>query len=115
MNKAFSLKYSLDTVAVLLTAAGFAGVLQTFVIGNLGVAALPFEVFTETGLEIQQRSPLEDTFVIELANGGLGYLPPPRQHELGGYETWLTVNRVEKEASPKLVSKLTDLFAEIHE
>ena len=34
MNKAFSLKYSLDTVAALLTVAGIAGVLQTFVIGK---------------------------------------------------------------------------------
>jgi len=90
-------------------------IVQTFRIGDLGIATLPFEVFTETGLEIQERSPLKDTFVIELANGGLGYLPPPRQHELGGYETWLTVNRVEKEASPKLVNKLMDLFGEIHE
>jgi hypothetical protein len=90
-------------------------VVQTFRIGDLGIAALPFEVFTETGLEIQERSPFKDAFVIELANGGLGYLPPPRQHELGGYETWLTVNRVEKEASPKLVNKLMDLFAGIHE
>ena len=27
------------------------------------------------------------TFLIELANGSYGYLPPPNQHELGGYET----------------------------
>jgi len=85
-------------------------IVQTFRIGDLGIAALPFEVFTEIGLEIQERSPFKDTFVIELANGGLGYLPSPRQHELGGYETWLTVNRVEKGASPKLVDKLMELF-----
>jgi hypothetical protein len=90
-------------------------IVQTFCIGDLGIAALPFEVFTEIGLEIQASSSFKDTFVIELANGGLGYLPPPRQHELGGYETWLTVNRVENEASPKLVNKLMDLFEEIHE
>jgi len=51
---------------------------QTFRVGDLGIAALPFEVFTKTGLEIQERSPFKDTFVIELANGRLGYLPPPR-------------------------------------
>ena len=34
MNKAFSLKYSLDTVAALLAIAGFLGVLQTFIIGK---------------------------------------------------------------------------------
>jgi hypothetical protein len=26
--------------------------------------------------------------VIELANGGDGYIPPPEQHGLGGYNTW---------------------------
>ena len=34
MNKVFSLKYSLDTVAALLAVAGFIGVLQTFIIGK---------------------------------------------------------------------------------
>ena len=74
---------------------------------------LPFEVFTETGLEIQERSPFEDTFFIGLANGGLGYLPSPRQHELGGYETWLTVAHAEVGASPKLVDKLVELFEQL--
>jgi len=50
-----------------------------------------------------------------LANGGNGYLPSPEQHRLGGYETWLTVNRVEKGASPRIVAKLMELFAEVKE
>ena len=87
---------------------------QVFRIGDLGIAALPFEVFTEIGLEIERRSPFTDTFTIELANGGNGYLPSPRQHKLGGYETWLTVNRAEKGASPKIVDMLIDLFKQIH-
>ena len=40
-------------------------------------------------------------------------LRPRAQRELGGYETWLTINRVEKEASPKIVAKLMDLFAAV--
>lgn len=88
---------------------------QTLRIGELGMAALPFEVFCEIGLEIEERSPFPDTFVMALANGGFGYLPPPRQHELGGYETWLTVAHTEKRSSPKLVDKLMELFAELRE
>lgn len=87
---------------------------QTLRIGELGIAALPFEVFVEIGFDIQKRSPFRDTFVIGLANGGLGYLPSPRQHALGGYETWLTVSHAEIEASPKLVEKLTQLFQRLH-
>ena len=72
-----------------------------------------FEVFTETGLEIKARSPFPDTFTIELANGGYGYLPTPAQHALGGYETWLGTNRVETAASDKIVAKLLELLAEV--
>ena len=39
--------------------------------------------------EIKAKSPAPRTFLIELANGSYGYLPPPNQVELGGYETWL--------------------------
>jgi hypothetical protein len=88
-------------------------VLQAFRIGDLGVAAIPFEVFAEIGLEIKAESPLQPSFTIELANGVYGYLPTPEQHELGGYETWLTTNKVEVEASRKIVAKLLDLFEKI--
>ncbi len=60
-------------------------VMQTFRIGGLGIAAVPVETLTETGLEIKAKSPSQDTFTIELANGSDGYLPTPEQHELGGY------------------------------
>jgi hypothetical protein len=86
-------------------------IVQAFRIGELGIAAIPFETFAETGLEIKERSPLQPTFTIELANGGYGYLPTPRQHELGGYETWLGTNRVQKDASDKIVARLMELFA----
>ena len=85
-------------------------ILQAFGIGDLGIAAIPFEVFTEIGLEIKSKSPFEDTFTIELANGSYAYLPTPAQHELGGYETWLTTNRVEIKASEKIVDELLTLF-----
>lgn len=88
-------------------------ILQAFRIGDLGIAAIPFEVFTETGLEIKAKSPFKPTFTIELANGWGGYLPTPEQHEMGGYETWLTVNKVEKNASRKIVSELLSLFSEL--
>jgi len=88
-------------------------ILQTFKIGDLGVAAIPFETFAETGLEIKDKSPFKTTFTIELANGGYGYLPTPEQHELGGYETWISINRVEKDASVKIVAKLLEMFAGI--
>lgn len=85
-------------------------ILQAFRIGDLGIAAIPFETFTETGLEIKEKSPFKPTFTISLANGSYGYLPTPRQHEMGGYETWLTTNKVQKDATVKIVAVLMQLF-----
>ena len=62
--------------------------LQAIRIGELGIAAIPAEVFAETGLAIKKASPFKSTFTIELANGYYGYLPTPEQHQWGGYETW---------------------------
>lgn len=88
-------------------------ILQTFRIGDLGVAAIPFETFAEIGLEIKTKSPFKPSFNIELANGSYGYLPTPEQHKLGGYETWLGTNRVEVNASDKIVAKLLQLFKKL--
>ncbi|MBL7736877.1 MAG: neutral/alkaline non-lysosomal ceramidase N-terminal domain-containing protein [Chitinophagaceae bacterium] len=85
-------------------------ILQAFRIGELGIAAIPFEVFTETGLELKAKIPFKTSFTIELANGSYGYLPTPEQHQLGGYETWLGTNRVEKGATQKIVAELLKLF-----
>lgn len=88
-------------------------ILQAFRIGDLGIAAIPFEVFTQIGLDIKAKSPLKPIFTIALANGNYGYLPTPEQHKLGGYETWLGTNRVETEASRKITAKLLELFAKL--
>ncbi|MCA9086616.1 MAG: hypothetical protein KDA81_21310 [Planctomycetaceae bacterium] len=83
--------------------------LQVFRIGELGIAAVPFETFVEIGLELKDRHPFKDFFTIELANGSYGYLPTPEQHELGGYETWLGTNFVEFQASRKITDRLLEL------
>lgn len=88
-------------------------ILQVFSVGEVGIAAIPFEVFTQTGLEIKSKSPFASTFTIELANGSYGYLPTPEQHLLGGYETWLGTNMVEKEASTKIVNRIIGLFQQL--
>jgi hypothetical protein len=84
--------------------------LQALRIGDLGIAAIPFEVFTDIGLEIKKKSPFSRTFTIELANGHYGYLPTPEHHDLGGYETWMGTNNVEREGSLKITSTILDLM-----
>ena len=87
--------------------------LQALRIGPIGVAAIPFETFVETGLELKEKSPFETTFTIELANGAEGYLPTPEHHELGGYETWLGTNRVVPDSSVKITASLLEMFGEL--
>jgi hypothetical protein len=51
--------------------------------------------------------------VIGLANGRHGYLPTPQQHRLGGYETWLGTNLVQKDASVILTNNLLEMLEEL--
>jgi neutral ceramidase len=89
-------------------------ILQAMRIGDLGVFAIPCEVFAEIGLELKAKSPFKPTFTIELANGYNGYLPTPAQHALGGYETWRARSSyLAVDASPKIVSTLLSLATEM--
>jgi hypothetical protein len=87
--------------------------LQVLRIGDVCLGTLPFEVFCETGLDFKRLCPQQPAFLVELAHGYFGYLPTPRQHQLGGYETWLGTNRVERDASDKLLKVLLEMAAEV--
>jgi hypothetical protein len=88
--------------------------LQAMRVGELGIAAVPCEVFAETGLEIKQRSAVKPSFVIELANGYNGYVPTPRQHAWGGYETWPARSAyLEVDAAPRIRDGVLALLARV--
>jgi neutral ceramidase len=89
-------------------------IIQTLRIGDLGIAAIPCEVFAEIGLAIKAQSPFKPTFTIELANGYNGYLPTPQQHQLGGYETWRARSSyLEVDASTRITQAVMELFARL--
>ncbi len=88
-------------------------IVQAIRIGDQAIVSMPFEVLVEIGLEIKDKSPFPHTFLIELANGGYGYLPPPNQHELGGYETWLGTSRFLPNASTLLTRNLLEMLKEL--
>jgi hypothetical protein len=88
-------------------------IIQAIRIGDQAIVSLPFEVLVEIGLEIKEKSPFPNTFTISLANGGYGYLPPPHQHELGGYETWIGTSKFEKDSSEILTKALLEMLAEL--
>lgn len=86
-------------------------IIQAFRIGDLAISAIPCEVFVEIGLEIKEKSPFASNFTISLANGYNGYLPTPKQHSWGGYETWRARSSyLEVEASEKITGTLFPLL-----
>jgi hypothetical protein len=89
-------------------------VLQALRIGNMAITTTPNETYALTGLKLKAKSPLPKTMVIELANGGDGYIPPPEQHFLGGYNTWAARSAgLEVQAEPKIVESCLRLLEKV--
>lgn len=87
---------------------------QAMRVGELGIAAIPCETFTQIGLDIKANSPLKPTFTVSLANGYNGYLPTPEQHKLGGYETWRARSSyLEETASEKITAAVLRQLAKV--
>jgi hypothetical protein len=49
--------------------------IQVLRIGDVFLAANPSELFTSLGLEVRQRWPADDLFMLGYSNGSIGYLP----------------------------------------
>jgi neutral ceramidase len=62
--------------------------LQVLRIGDVALVGVPAEYFTQLGLDIKNRSPFRYTYIAELANDWIGYLPNLEGHKLGGYQVW---------------------------
>ncbi len=89
-------------------------VMQGIRIGNIGIATTPNETYAITGLKIKAASPLDHNIVIELANGGDGYIPPPEQHLFGGYNTWAARSAgLEVTAEPKIAEACIELLEKV--
>jgi hypothetical protein len=61
---------------------------QVIRIGDIAIVGVPAEYFTQLGIDIKNRSPFRHTYVAELANDWIGYLPNREGHKLGGYQVW---------------------------
>ena len=89
-------------------------VVQALRIGDIGIATTPNETYALTGLKLKLQSPLANTMVIELANGGDGYIPPPEQYPLGGYNTWEARSAgLEVQAEPKIAEAALQLLEKV--
>ena len=89
-------------------------VVQALRIGDIAIATTPNETYAITGLKIKAASPLPRTLVIELANGGDGYIPPPEMHAWGGYNTWAARSAgLEVNAETKIAAAAVSLLEKV--
>ncbi len=61
---------------------------QTITIGDIALVGVPGEFFTALGQEIKRRSPFRYTYIFELANDYIGYIPDRDGFDRGGYQVW---------------------------
>ncbi len=81
---------------------------------NISIATTPNETYALTGLKIKAASPTPHAMVIELANGGDGYIPPPEQHLIGGYNTWAARSAgLEVTAEPKITESAIQMLEKV--
>lgn len=77
-------------------------------IGSAMLAAIPAEIFSETGVEIKSRV-YREAIVIGLANGYFGYLPAEAAWNEGGYE--VEVSPFPRGAEQRLIGAVRKLRA----
>ena len=87
--------------------------LQVLLIGDVAIAGVPAEYFTQLGLDIKNRSPFRFTYVAELANDWIGYLPNREGHKLGGYQVWTGYHSYAKPGTGERIAD--EIVAMLHE
>lgn len=81
-----------------------------FGLGDIGIVALPGELFVELGLEIKKRSPYKHTFIFELSSNSIGYIPNKEAFKYGAYE--VEVSRIAEGEGERLVESAVKLLKE---
>jgi hypothetical protein len=79
---------------------------------ELSIVSLPGEIFVELGLAIKAGSPYKHTFIAELANGSIGYIPNREAYPQGNYE--VVSARCEAGSGERLVETALTLLKELH-
>ena len=74
--------------------------------------SLPGEIFVELGLAIKKGSPFRHTFIAELANGSVGYIPNREAYAQGAYE--VVSSRCAEGAGELLVQSAIHQLRKLH-
>ena len=82
-------------------------------LGDVAIATNPFELFTNYGIQMKARSKAEQTFVIQLACTGAGYLPTAEAVRGGGYSAVVASNQVGPEGGQVLVDRTVERISSL--
>lgn len=89
---------------------------QTIVLGDIALVGVPGEFFTLLGQEIKRRSPYRYTYVFELANDYVGYIPDAKGFDRGGYQVWTGQHSfLAKGSGEIIVNEAVGLLERLHE
>jgi neutral ceramidase len=85
--------------------------LQVLAVGPVAFVGIPGELFVELGREIRRQSPFPHTFIVELANDSIGYIPTREAFAQGSYEP--TSARMVPGSGELLVEKAVELLKRV--
>ncbi|MBQ8817143.1 MAG: hypothetical protein IJZ83_01055 [Clostridia bacterium] len=84
-------------------------------LGNIAFVTNSFELFHDYGNQIRARSVAEQTFIAQLSNGDLGYLPTEKAQKGGHYSAYVSSGYVGYESGELLVSATLDMINDLFE
>jgi hypothetical protein len=88
---------------------------QAIVLGDVALVGVPGEFFTLLGQEIKRRSPYRYTYVFELANDYVGYIPDSVAFDRGGYQVWMGLHSyLERGSGETIVEQAVRLLDRLH-
>lgn len=87
---------------------------QALRIGDVAIVGVPGEYFTVLGEEIKRRSPFRYTYVFELANDYIGYIPDKTGFDRGGYQVWTGLHSyLERGTGEQIVGEAVGLLEKL--
>ncbi len=83
-----------------------------FALGDCAFLTFPGELYTEIGLRIKAASPFAHTYIVDLADGYIGYIPTRQAIAEGGYAE--DTRHVDAEAEEIIFKRSLALLRSIH-
>jgi hypothetical protein len=88
---------------------------QAIDLGGIALVGVPGEFFTVLGQEIKRSSPYRYTYVFELANDYVGYIPDKAGFDRGGYQVWMGLHSfLERGSGEIIVDEAVRLLEQLH-